>query len=619
MRRWMAAMLAVGLTAGVGVMPSAAHAVAVTVEGGCLGAPGPYFCDEWTTTSRPRGSIALIGDSVLLGSADGASSPSLVQDLDARGWGPIRLTTAVGLRTALNGPGTPPSDLIAKWATDGVRPRVVAVNLGAGYLVPCGTDPQVCAGAIAAVSDAVWSRWPAAVIWWAKINHTTWPTLEPSPGMVHWNAALDAAAQQHPGRMVLWDWPAALQQSDIGTDFGNVHPASPSDYAKRSVLLANHLTAFTPATFTGPRVAVPGARAGASEFVPQADAGAGVVGSFALTAGVTRTIDVGAALPAAIGRTGVVLGAAAASATASGTVRIHECGRASTPDATLFVTAGATPTAQALVPLTVGNRVCATATTAVTLRLSVQGALAADGGTRYVRLAPATPTITPANTPAGTPGVSSITLPALAVGGVTAAAVTVTVDGASGGGRMTLHRCGATPSTVPTLAFAAGAARSASAYVPVAGGAVCMTTSFPGAAPRLRVAVTGVFTATGSGARFRFAGTPTRMLDLRPASRRGGWFGRQVATQRIAVPVAPAGAAAVVGTVTISSTLVAGELATGPHDDATAALPALAFGRGGITTTATMTTSTGTSGVIDLRMRRGNAATTLDVVGWWIP
>lgn len=606
-------MLAALLAVGVAAMPTPVHAT--SVAGGCLGAPGPYFCDQWTTTSRPRGSIALIGDSVLLGSADGASSPSLIADLDARGWGPIRMTTAVGLKTEPNGPGQPPTEIVAKWQRTGVQPRVVAVNLGAGYLVPCGADPQVCADAITTLTDAVWTRWPAAVIWWAKINHTTWPTLDPSAGMVHWNSALDAAARRHPGRLVLWDWPTALAHSDIVTDFGNVHPATPGDFAKRSALIADHLSAFTPANYTGPRVAVPAARPGASEFVPQPDLAAGTLAAVRLTAGVTRAIDVGTALPAAAGRTGVVLGVAASSPTATGSVKVHECGRPSSPSAVVVTTVAAPATTQVVVPLALGTKVCAVSSVGVTLRLAVQGALAADGGTRYVRLAPVTPVVAPT----AEAGVSRITQPALSVAGITAAAATVTVDGASSGGRLTLHRCGAAAPAVPTLAFTAGASRSSTAYVPIVGGAICMTTAFAGAAPRVRITVTGVFTATGTGARFRFASVPTRVLDLRPTSVRGGWHGRQVADQRIAVPVAPSGATAAVGAVTVYGSLVAGEVAGGPHDRAADARPALAFGRGGAYATAPVTVATGTAGVIDLRMRRGNAATALDVVGWWIP
>lgn len=601
----------------------ASTAAATTIGGGCLRDPSPpagqtgaFYCDTWTSTNGPRGSIALLGDSVLLGSSPFISSPSLVDVLTRQGWGPVRMTAAVGLQTELNGPGRAPSDVLDQWTREGVRPGVVAINLGVGYLDQCGSDPARCASAISSLVGAVHRRWPDAKVWWAKVVHTDFWTSAPSAGMVNWNRALDDAASRLGGRLVVWDWPAALAASGIITDLGNVHPASPTEYAKRSALLAAHLSTYMPARYVGPRVTVPAARPRALEYVPQRDATAGALPTAALRAGTPRSIDVARALPPSVGPAGVVLTVSSVAPTRSGWLRVHECGAGDAPASLLLFGKGQRRTTQAIVPLTNGTKVCALSNVDVGLRMSVQGALAADGGKRFVAVTPSLATLTTT----ATPGVRHVDHPALAASGagtVAAAAVTVTVDGPSGGGRLTLHECGTTPPATPTLEFAPGLARSSAAYVPVGGGRFCMTTAFTGTAPRVRIAVTGVFTAAGSGARFRFSSANTRVLDMRPTARRGGWYGRHVATQAIGLPAAPTSAVAVAGVLTVYDTRGAGEVVAHPRALAGAGVPGIAFNDRIGRTVAPVTVRTGGASAIDLRMRRGNAQTAFDVIGWW--
>ena len=88
-------------------------------------------CEQVVAAVGPRGSIGLVGDSVLLGSNDGMSNPGLPTLLKAAGWGPIRMTTTLGMRVRNNSNQSASAyHVLSRWKTAGFNPSVIAVNVG---------------------------------------------------------------------------------------------------------------------------------------------------------------------------------------------------------------------------------------------------------------------------------------------------------------------------------------------------------------------------------------------------------------------------------------------------------------------------------------------------------
>ncbi|HAP78582.1 MAG TPA: hypothetical protein DCR14_21180, partial [Acidimicrobiaceae bacterium] len=223
------------------------------------------YCNRYTSTGS-LGSIGLIGDSVLLGSADGASNPGLPSMLNSAGWGPINLVATLGMKTRWTSDNNVSAQYwIKRWHDNGFHPDVIAVNLGANHLgsplSPYCTpsDPSKCTTQINYVLDHVAAYHPNARIWWAKVNHQFGGAY--TTGMLGWNAALDLAAASRPN-LVLWDWPTALATANpaILMDSQRIHPSSGTQYVKRSTLMRDHIGMTMPwATYTGPRTPLPAA------------------------------------------------------------------------------------------------------------------------------------------------------------------------------------------------------------------------------------------------------------------------------------------------------------------------------------------------------------------------
>ena len=95
-----ALVAAATLAASVAVVALPAQPVSA-VAAGCRNNAQGYteFCDQLISTVGTRGAIGLLGDSVLLGSATGLSTPSLPTMLQTNGYGPIRTTTTLGMTT----------------------------------------------------------------------------------------------------------------------------------------------------------------------------------------------------------------------------------------------------------------------------------------------------------------------------------------------------------------------------------------------------------------------------------------------------------------------------------------------------------------------------------------
>ena len=74
--------------------------------------PQPNFVSVFIDTPGPRGSIAVVGDSVMLGSAYEPPlvpgwGPSLARMLADRGWGPVHMAAGVGFQAGKMVPGQP--------------------------------------------------------------------------------------------------------------------------------------------------------------------------------------------------------------------------------------------------------------------------------------------------------------------------------------------------------------------------------------------------------------------------------------------------------------------------------------------------------------------------------
>ncbi|MEO1057657.1 MAG: SGNH/GDSL hydrolase family protein, partial [Actinomycetota bacterium] len=123
----------------------------------------PSVFDFTLPNPGPLGPITLIGDSVLHG--HGAYSPTLPDQLAARGWGPIRFRGGVAI-SAGNEPvqnELKASYWIQTWRSQGWDAPVVMVNIGANDSGFCKTSISCARRAIMHVVDTVG---PGKKIWW---------------------------------------------------------------------------------------------------------------------------------------------------------------------------------------------------------------------------------------------------------------------------------------------------------------------------------------------------------------------------------------------------------------------------------------------------------------------
>lgn len=620
-------LFAAGALLAASVSVGSTAAIAHAAPAGCNArADGIVMaCEQVVAAVGPRGSIGLVGDSVLLGSNDGMSNPGLPTLLKAAGWGPIRMTTTLGMRVRNNSNQSASAyHVLSRWKTAGFNPSVIAVNVGGNHIGDC-TPSTVsrCKAQVDALLNRIAALYPTATVWWAKTLHRLCcKETGYSPGMLGWNAALDQAVAQHP-RLVVWDWPAAVSaaQPPITLDFSSVHPVSGAEYVKRSKLIVADLGLRMPAHYSGPRATLPAGGPRLLEYTPSTEP-TRVYSTIPsdvpqLAAGAVKRLDLSAepGIPAdaeAGAFTLTVSGAAS-----SGSVRVSPCG-SSTPVSSIRFAKAQRVSAQVIVRFAPLRHVCIVATRNVDVELWSQGTFAPDSptGQRLTPMATPTRTVTAVTTmPAEGAIDMSLPLPFTGEG----AALNVTVIAPTGKGNLTLHRCDRAPTLAMHVAFAAGTTTSAAAFAPTAAPTsrqICAYVRMAaGTSFAIESDVTGLFRANDIGARFRPALVAKRLLDTSPATRAGGWYGRQIAGQRIDVPAAPAGAVAVSGNVVATDELAAGRLAAAScaiAAPATTVVSAVAGGRptGGITS------------AVDARGRlcvwsTTNTNTAFDIAGWW--
>jgi len=191
--------------------------------------------------------------------------------------------------------------------------------------------------------------------------------------------------------------------------------------------------------------------------------------------------------------------------------------------------------------------------------------------------------------------------------GATAVALNLTVVDAAEPGWLRAAPCGATTG-VSNVNYGVAEAVAGSAFVPTSGqDTVCVRTS---SRADVIVDLTGTF---GDGGLAFVPVVPTRLLDTRNGI--GGWAPIQGTAQTLDVRVAPDGAAAVTGTVTMVGPTSGGYLVTygcGP-------MPPTSSVNAGPGRTLANSVTTGVSGTGRLCVYSDRTTQTLfDVTGWWV-
>lgn len=546
-------------------------------------------------TPRPLGPVTFLGDSVAQGSL--IYSPTIVDQLAAQGWGPIRARAGVGYNARPSGGPTEARVIywIELWKSQGWDPADVAINLGANDSANCSTVAG-CRAIIQRVLDALG---PGHRVWWPMITHLT-------PGQAErWNAALAELAAER-SDFFTWDWPTAMATGGYSSPDG-IH-LSPASYRQRSAAMAAEITAdLARGQRTGGPAPLPAAAGVASEFVPLSTAR--VLDTRTTTGPVPAEqsieVDVSSAVPA--GSTAAAVYVSATDTQGSGYVTAYTCNQPRPTASAANYAAGATRGAVAIVPI-VDGKFCLFTKATANLLADVQGAFvaAAEAHAEGVRLQPlATPQRLADTRTTGRTETLQVAAPA----GAAAVAVNLTVVGGTEAGYLTAYPCGAERPIAAAVNHSSGEVVAGSAFVPVGPlGSICVYTK--GADADIVVDLTATLRAD-DGLVFTPA-TPTRTIDTRNGV--GGWSPVHGQLQTIDARVAPPGAQAVSGTLTIAGPHRAGYLRAWGcgAQPVTSNVNAPA----GATFANLVTTGVDASGTLCV-LSRSLTATIFDTTGWW--
>lgn len=548
------------------------------------------------TTGR-LGPITVIGDSVMLGSL--AFAPDLTQRLVEQGWGPVRARAGEGYST-----GYFPVDNSFKashwinvWKSQGWDPAAVVVNFGANDVGLCQYRPEpLDQCSYNAIKHLVDTLGPGKRIWWPKI--TRFPLNRPS--MDAWNAALDRMAAEHPD-FHTWDWPSVMYATgNYASDHTHL---SPTGYRNRSLWMAEEVTAsLGRAADVGPAAPLPAASGSVSEMVPIGpervlDTRFEPPGR--LRAGQTIEVDVSDVVPP--DATAVAAYVTATGVSGPGHLGANACAPGIESSSFTNYSTGDRG-AVTITPLTADKTFCVYSHAAADVIVDVQAAFVADG-LRFTPLPKLQRLIDTRDTAPN----RRLELPVPA--GAEAVAVNITAVMGSAPGHVTAHPCLDPIPVTATLNYVPGEVIASSAYIPVSDdGTICLD-SF--SLVDLVVDLTGTFDEAG---RLAFqAAKPTRMLDTRDAT--GGWYPIHGLGQTLEATVAPPGAQAVTGTITLvapmrNSHLQAWSCGDRPTNSNVNALR----GRTLANFVTTGTTADGTLCIFAINAGQ----TVFDTTGWWV-
>jgi hypothetical protein len=202
----------------------------------------------------------------------------------------------------------------------------------------------------------------------------------------------------------------------------------------------------------------------------------------------------------------------------------------------------------------------------------------------------------------------------ITVPGATVVALNVAAAGPSQGGRLVISDCQPITGPRATVTFGANEPVSGLIFAPTGpNGEVCVDVVAGPEMVDVYIDHMGNLTTTGS-LRYVTAG-PQRLLDTRNGT--GGWINRHGRAQTINIPVAPAGAQAVSGSLVITYPVINGHLRAGPcgaPTPPTAAVNAAA----NLVLVNGMTTSIGANQQLCV-WANSSTHTIFDVWGWWMP
>lgn len=546
----------------------------------------------------PLGGITVLGDSVLLGSL--LTSPTLAEQLNALGWGPVRMRSGEGYRTGHDS-GTPASMNVAGWITtwraQGWDPVDIVINLGANDSGFCVRNDVACARAsIEHLLDVIG---PGHRVWWPKI--TRFYTYIDQQNT--WNTALDQIAAERDD-VWTWDWPTEMRTGGYSTP--DLTHLSPDSYRKRSAVMAREITAdLARGSRTGSDAPLPADPGVPSTFVPLPperilDTRTG--GAPRLPAGSTVTIDMTPFVPP--GANAVAVGLTTDQSDAPGFLTGFPCDRPKAEVSNVNHTAGGVRGAMAVVPLSASGTLCVYTQAAGHVIVDLQGAFVpGNAGAGFEPVQPAARLVDTRRT--GRAEILSIPVPA----GSAAVAVNLTATDVSAPGWLKAYPCGDVPPDVSNVNYFPGETVASLAFVPVSdAGTICVQSYVPA---DVIVDITGRF-VDEAGLRF-VPVTPTRVLDTR--SGLGGWSPIHGTGQTFDTRVVPDGAVAVTGTVTLVAPLRPSVLTAFPcgPQPATSSVNAIT---GAVMANAV---TVGVSGSGRLCLAGLAAANTLvDVTGWWV-
>ena len=611
--------LSVSLIASAVALAAPATPAVAAAPAGCRNNSSGYveFCDQVISAVGARGSIGLLGDSVLLGSATGVSNPSLPTKLSGAGFGPVRISTTLGMTTYFSTASKRDASAfhwISRWKTGGFNPGIIVVNIGANELGTCiPSTVSKCKARIDILLNEITANFPNAEVWWAKIVQRAYPSGAYTSGMLGWNAGLDLAAAERPN-LLLWDWPTALATANppISMDIGYIHPVSGAEYVKRSTLMAEHITTrMSGARYDGPRTGLPAGDATALTFTPVTEAAiyATPTDGPKFNAAETRDIDLSGVAVVDDAAKALALTVTAKNPAAGGYLTVWRCGDAMPPTSNLNFTAGAQRTAQVITRITDTGHVCIYTSVATDVIVSIEGNLLPSGATTLTPIAPVRPLDTRLT------GRHADLVVAVPGTGVAAAAITLTTTGGSNGGTLTAYGCDASVPDVANISFQPNETVASAAFVPVsAEGTICVRVNTADTVyTDVIVDITGTFQA---GAGLAFVPAPgTRLLDTRYSI--GGWVGRHGANQSVDVVAAPAGALAATGTITIVRPMFRAYLKAYPCGQA---LPPTSSvnANAGLVMANSVTVGVNAAQHTMCIFSSQNTNTLFDVVGWWV-
>ena len=317
----------------------------------------------------PLGAVTVVGDSVLLGS--GLWSPTLPDQLQAYGWGPVKFRAGVGDKAGPTGSTSTAGWWIETWRRQGWDAPNVMVNLGANDSAICRTD---IACSRKRILDVVELIGPGHRIWWPMITRNPGSEAEAAA----WNTALAQIAAERDA-FFTWDWPTEMISGGyVSPD--NTH-LDAAGYRQRSLRMATMFTHdLARAVRVGGDATLPAPTAPPSRFLPLdpvrvVDTRLDPPGR--RPDGSEFSVDFGDRLPS--GTTAVSISVTAAGPRADGYLSAGPCG---TPNSgsTVNFTRGMSRGAMTVTPLGSDGRVCIFNSGETDVIVDLQGAFVGSSG-----------------------------------------------------------------------------------------------------------------------------------------------------------------------------------------------------------------------------------------------